>query len=193
MYLNKLMAVCFLVIFLAGCGAADNPTMEIVSYNIQVESSNANFGTVTGGGVYEANQVVTLSAHPSDGYEFVKWTQNGLDSAYETEFSITINDNNSFEAHFLKTFTCADSLGDEREFSYYWSLDTEKVTIQNNNVCDELYIWATSTPLCLSCVNEIKIIKQSIPPSASLELEAGVPYYLICKVILKVTIERQFF
>ena len=59
-------------------------------------------GTVTGGGVYERNQTVTLTATANYGYSFVKWTKNDevVSSTTPYSFTATINTMGDYVAHF---------------------------------------------------------------------------------------------
>lgn len=60
-----------------------------VSYNISVSASPSEGGTVTGGGWYEGNAQVTVTATANSGYSFVKWTENG--NQVSTSASYTFN------------------------------------------------------------------------------------------------------
>ena len=60
-----------------------------VSYNISVSASPSEGGTVTGGGYYEQNASVTVTATANSGYSFVKWTENG--NQVSTSASYTFN------------------------------------------------------------------------------------------------------
>ena len=42
-------------------------------YEVTVMANNADYGIVSGGGNYEEGSVVTLTAIPSDGYQFIRW------------------------------------------------------------------------------------------------------------------------
>ncbi|MBR5983989.1 MAG: PKD domain-containing protein, partial [Bacteroidales bacterium] len=43
------------------------------TYTITVLSANPEFGTVSGGGTYAEGTVITITAEPNDGYEFLQW------------------------------------------------------------------------------------------------------------------------
>ena len=58
-----------------------DPTDIPLVYTLTVLSSNEEMGTVTGGGSYEEGTEVTLTATPtSDGYAFVKWSDENTDN-----------------------------------------------------------------------------------------------------------------
>ena len=81
-------------------------------YTITVNSNNSNWGTVTSSGNYLQGSVITISATPYPGYEFLQWTDGDTnatrnitvtsDSTFTAIFSqipvyytITVNSNNS--------------------------------------------------------------------------------------------------
>lgn len=50
---------------------------SITNYTIALLTDPANGGTVSGGGIYESGQQVTVSAAPANGYRFVAWMDGG--------------------------------------------------------------------------------------------------------------------
>ncbi len=68
------------------------------AYNIRVTANNSDYGTVTGGGIYEHGKTVTLTATPKTGYKFVQWN-DGNTSATRT---ITVTGNAAYTATFEK-------------------------------------------------------------------------------------------
>ena len=72
--------------------AADAPTQ----YTITVLANNDAWGTVGGGGTYNAGTTVTISATPNSGYRFVQWN-DGNTSATRT---ITVTGNATYTATF---------------------------------------------------------------------------------------------
>lgn len=65
-------------------------------YTLNVASDNPSMGSVSGGGMYNANSQVTITANPYQGYEFVSW-QDGNTQAYR---SITLVSDSTFTAYF---------------------------------------------------------------------------------------------
>ena len=63
---------------------------------LTVTSNNTNYGTVTGGGTYNYNTSVTLTATPKTGYHFVQWS-DGNKNASRT---VTATANASYQATF---------------------------------------------------------------------------------------------
>ena len=78
-----------------------NVTGTPVKYMVAASSNNPLWGTVSGGGVYhELNDLVTVTATPNTGYQFVNWTENGVPVFNETEYSFIVTENRNLVAHF---------------------------------------------------------------------------------------------
>lgn len=91
------------------------PTDAYKKAIITVTSANTSYGTVTGGGTYNLNDAVTVTATPADGYEFSHWvgawaTDNSIGSAitqnnpYNFSISTEMTDTFSYmmlTAHFV--------------------------------------------------------------------------------------------
>ena len=71
-------------------------TSTVTQYSLTV-SAGVGGSVSTTGGTYDDGTIVTITASPNDGYEFVGW--NGSDSSNST-ISITINSNTTLEALF---------------------------------------------------------------------------------------------
>lgn len=69
-----------------------------ITYTVTVISSNPDMGTVSGGGVYEACAMVTLTATPFDGYHFVRWNNGVTDNPY----SFVVSENVTLSAEFAE-------------------------------------------------------------------------------------------
>ena len=67
-------------------------------YTITVNANDATMGTVTGGGIYDVNSTVTLTATANDGYEFVQWN----DGNKENPRTITVTGDASYTATFQR-------------------------------------------------------------------------------------------
>lgn len=62
-------------------------------------------GEVFGSGEYPTGELVDLEAIPANGYEFINWTENGIELSTDSVFSFIISGNISINAHFeLKTY-----------------------------------------------------------------------------------------
>ena len=73
---------------------------NILQYNINVEANNPTWGTVTGGGVYEQGENVTITATPNEGYIFLQWTKDGNIVSNETSYSFTASEDATYVAVF---------------------------------------------------------------------------------------------
>ena len=70
------------------------------SYTIEVDSSIADSGTITGSGVFEDGETVTLTAVPADGFVFVCWKENGVQVSTSLTYSFVIHENHEIIAVF---------------------------------------------------------------------------------------------
>ncbi len=139
-----LAAVCCMVAMtFVSCkkDKTDEPT-DPETYTLTVLSSNEAMGTVTGGGTYEEGTEVTLTATPtSDGYAFVKWSDENTDNPR----TLTVTGNLELTAIFdsyvdlglsVKWATCNVGATSPEEYGNYyaWGETEPKTTI---------YTWAT--------------------------------------------------
>lgn len=96
-----------------GAEASSNKTVAAT-----VSPAAAGSVTITAGGSpvteVESGTSVTFTATPADGYDFVNWTQGGVEVATSTEYTTTITGNTAlvanFEAH--RTEYCATPVTD---------------------------------------------------------------------------------
>ncbi len=68
-------------------------------HTIAVDVNDEAMGTVTGGGTYKSNEIVTLTAIPNAGYEFVKWSDGFIDNPRK----LTVTQDLSITAQFTAT------------------------------------------------------------------------------------------
>lgn len=71
---------------------------EPTRYTITVNAGTG--GTVSGGGTYDENQQVTITATPASGYRFVEWRENGVKVSENSSYSVTASGNRTFTAVF---------------------------------------------------------------------------------------------
>lgn len=71
-------------------------------YTVTVNADPANGGTVSGGGTYAEGSTCVITAMPNDGYVFENWTRNGTVVSTEPTYSIVVNRNLTFVAHFAQ-------------------------------------------------------------------------------------------
>jgi hypothetical protein len=84
----------------------------INQYSIAISSNPSAGGTASGGGVYNHGQTVNLVASANTGYEFVNWTENGVQVSANTTYSFTATANRTLVANFrLKIYTITATAG----------------------------------------------------------------------------------
>lgn len=128
---------------------------------------------------YPHGTIVELTAIPEEGWDFSNWEEDQQELSTTNSFKITITEGREIVAHFQDI--CESSDGTENDFDYSWSLEKEEITITNQNTCDSLYIWATSTPFCTGCENKIISVNASVEPGETINMPAGVPAHLSWK------------
>ena len=81
----------------------NNPYVNLVvdRYNIQVEPLPYEYGTATGGGSYLSGQTATVIATAGAGYEFVNWTEDGIEVSVDSEYSFAVTANRALIANFI--------------------------------------------------------------------------------------------
>lgn len=75
-------------------------TQAAPQYVITVNSNNVNWGTVTGGGEFTEGTTVTIHATPNTGYDFLKWTKDGLEVSTSQDYTFTVTENATYTAVF---------------------------------------------------------------------------------------------
>lgn len=73
---------------------------ETERYNIIVSANNNEWGSVSGGGVYEVGETCTIRATANDGYVFVNWEENNTVVSEGAEFSFTVERDRTLVATF---------------------------------------------------------------------------------------------
>ena len=73
---------------------------QLQSFTIGVEANPANAGTVSGGGTYNYGASCTVTATPHQRYEFVNWTENGVEVSTEPNYTFTVTANRNLVANF---------------------------------------------------------------------------------------------
>ena len=69
-------------------------------YYVTVTANPNVGGYVTGEGAYVYGENCTLTAFAYDGYQFVKWTKNGVQVSTEISYTFTVTENVDFVGHF---------------------------------------------------------------------------------------------
>ena len=78
--------------------------VEKLKINVTVESEDINKGTVSGGGVFNIDESVTIKAKEMDGYEFLYWMYKGNTKIEENPYTFSAQSYNdgSYQAVFSK-------------------------------------------------------------------------------------------
>ncbi len=80
------------------------------SYTISASANPSNGGSVSGAGSYNYGSSCTLTATPTTGYSFVKWTKNGSQVSTNASYSFTVTENATYVAVFsLNSYTISAS------------------------------------------------------------------------------------
>ena len=75
----------------------------IAQYTITANANNSAWGTVSGGGTYNAGATCTLTATPASGYQFESWKKNGSVVSTNPSYSFTVTENATYTAYFAET------------------------------------------------------------------------------------------
>ncbi len=79
---------------------------------ITVTANNADYGNVTGGGLYQGGEICTVTATPNEGYFFAYWSENGGGVSNEETYSFIVAGDKTLVANFIPNgvITFADSI-----------------------------------------------------------------------------------
>jgi hypothetical protein len=69
-------------------------------YEIAVTIDPTEGGTVEGAGAHEQGTSCTLIATPATGYDFVNWTENGIEVSQDASYTFTVTTDRNLVAHF---------------------------------------------------------------------------------------------
>jgi|GEM_PF-960362 len=127
---------------LAGDSLTDNPLtiyltrdtafvahfIELPQYYVTAASTNENWGTVSGSGIYFEGEQATLTAIPAESYVFNGWT----DGNEESPRIVTVTQDTVFEAIFAADPTIGINQAATLEFSVSPNPTTGRLTVQLN-------------------------------------------------------------
>ena len=90
-----------------GTGYSDIDSLILASdtFTIEVSSSPDEGGEVTGGGNYRIDESCTVTATPATGYEFVNWTEGGVEVSPNASYTFTVTRNRNLVANFSMKYT----------------------------------------------------------------------------------------
>ncbi|HEY4784952.1 MAG TPA: glycosyl hydrolase family 28 protein [Bacteroidales bacterium] len=127
------------------------------SYVISATASPASSGTVSGTGTFTYNQAVSLTATPSAGFAFTKWTEGSKDVSTSMTLTFEADSDRLLVANF-STATGTLDLQDDQTVSVFPNPNHGEFTLQlDNNYSGEatVTIWNESGIL----VKQLKIMK----------------------------------
>ena len=74
---------------------------KVIEQNILSIGSSPTFsGTTTGSGSYENQKLVSITAHPMDGFSFIEWIGEGITDSYSSSTQIILNQDSNITALF---------------------------------------------------------------------------------------------
>ena len=73
---------------------------QIQTFTISLSANPDNAGTVSGDGTYNYGASCTVIAHPNQRYEFINWTENGVEVSNEQSYTFTVTANRTLVANF---------------------------------------------------------------------------------------------
>ena len=86
-------------------------TFQSITYiTINTLSSPSGGGLTSGAGTYSANSIITISATPATGYNFLNWTEGGSAVSTNESYTFTVSANRTLVANFEQiTYTVSTS------------------------------------------------------------------------------------
>ena len=85
-----------------------------LEYNISVTVTPTGYGSVTGAKKYKYGETCSLMVQFYDGYDFEKWTENGVEISTNPVLQFTVMGERSLKAHFFKrNYTISASVDPE--------------------------------------------------------------------------------
>jgi hypothetical protein len=76
---------------------------NVQSYSVTLNGVPLAGGRLSGSGEYSEGAMVTVTAVPGEGYQFVRWIENGAQMSTSTSYSFKIYRNTSLEAVFISS------------------------------------------------------------------------------------------
>ena len=90
-------------------------------FNVNVTSSNANHGTVIGGGEFSYGESCTLTATAADGYRFSYWSENGEMVSSSNPYTFNVTSDHDLMAVFIQAIEIGESESTSNYLpSYSW-------------------------------------------------------------------------
>ena len=73
---------------------------QVQTFTISLSANPANAGTVSGDGTYAYGDSCTVIARPNQRYEFINWTENGVEVSTEQSYTFTVTADRTLVANF---------------------------------------------------------------------------------------------
>ena len=90
-------------------------------FNVNVTSSNANYGTVSGGGEFSYGESCAVTATPAEGYIFSGWTEDGEMVSGANPYTFIVTSDHNLTATFLQAVEIGESVTTSNYLpSYSW-------------------------------------------------------------------------
>lgn len=84
---------------------------DTLEYSVVVTSSNINYGTVTGGGIFNYWDIATVTATPLPDYIFVVWTEEGQPVSTNSIYTFPVQSSRNLVAEFQLDTECSAPVG----------------------------------------------------------------------------------
>lgn len=144
----------------------------LTPYTITVETSNAEQGSVTGGGTYYEGEEVTIKATAVGGFVFEKWSDDNTDNPR----TITVNETATYTASFkvapARVFAydldVVDNGYETLTFSFIPNSNATsgRLIIYNGETTEQIYEEAITGPIAKGVKREITTISRSLLPES---------------------------
>ena len=84
---------------------------QIETFSITAVPNNMNWGTTSGGGLYNYGDSATVIATPYTNYKFVVWTDNGQPVSYDSLYTFFVDSDRDLFANFQYDAVCSAPVG----------------------------------------------------------------------------------
>ncbi|UMZ74434.1 InlB B-repeat-containing protein [Natranaerofaba carboxydovora] len=141
-YISIVISLIVFTIFIAGCAQEEKAEDEQAKqdedepneYKVEVKAGPEDAGEIKGEGTYEEGEEVTVEAEPKEGYEFLKWEEDGEEVSEDQEYHFTMEKDIKLQAVFETEYD-SDKF---EQITTETDDGTIKETIMGANLLDEL-------------------------------------------------------
>ena len=145
----------------------------LTPYTITVETSNAEQGSVTGGGTYYEGEEVTIKATAVGGFVFEKWSDDNTDNPRTITVNETATYTASFKVALARVFAydldVVDNGYETLTFSFIPNSNATsgRLIIYNGETTEQIYEEAITGPIAKGVKREITISRSLLPDSGT--------------------------